>query len=694
MKRRDFLRSSGWFVVGAALAGLPGCGDNEVSPEPEGTHAFPQGIASGDPRSTSVVLWTRVEKGTETGPINLVVQVATDGGFRTMVAERTITATAESDHTVRVLVTGLAANTAYHYRFAAGNDSIAGQTRTAPEATADVQVNVAWVSSQDYAAGYFSAYRQMLIDDDARDAADQIHVVLHLGDLIYETRSDSLQTALDDDFNPIELANPDGSPRAIGRFPSGGGMRGGVNFARTVDDYRHLYRTVLSDPDLQAVRARWPFVQVWDDHEFSDDAWQSQANYDAAQSLDEGDQSRRLAASRAWFEYAPAQLTGAEGVPGVPGEAHDFMRAAVEDAMFTPPDDDNFVDEPNNVAAIGAITIYRSLRFGKHVELVLTDERSYRSDHAIPEELAAGNPMFYMPRSALPLAVVNTLDEGKTADNDNPPAMVLGLPNPRTASPVGTMLGARQKAWWKATMKESDATWRLWGNPVPLTRLLLHQTPGSPIDRIVSGDAWDGYPTERVELMKYLRTEDIRNVVILAGDLDAGFAGIVMDDFDAPVRRPVACELVAPGISANSMFALFEGETRALPAGLRRLVTVDATAAGGARFTENLNLWLRHGTHAARTYAETNDLAQALALADPTINPHLKYVDTNAQGYGYAKITATQVEGTIVTINRPIAKPSEDGPGIKRTATFTIPKDDPGGMSDPAITGTKPFPLG
>ena len=230
---------------------------------------------------------------------------------------------------MRVVVTGLAAATTYHYRFVAGRDMISGRTRTAPEATADVQVNLAWVSCQDYSAGHYGAYRQMIMDDDARAEADQIHAVVHLGDMIYETRADGFQSAIDDDFNPIMLTNPDGTPRAVAAFPSGGGTRAGVTFAATVDDYRHLYRTFLSDPDLQAARARWPFISMWDDHEFTDDCWQSQANYDGTTTADEADQARRIAASQAWFEYVPVQLTGAGGVVGVASEAKDFSPAEV-----------------------------------------------------------------------------------------------------------------------------------------------------------------------------------------------------------------------------------------------------------------------------------------------------------------------------------------------------------------------------
>ena len=98
------------------------------------------------------------------------------------------------------------------------------------------------------------------------------------------------------------------------------------------------------------------------------------------------------------------------------------------------------------------MTIYRSLRWGQHVELVMTDQRSYRSDHAIPEEypplvnLGAGQTVFFDPRNFLPLPLVNLLDAGAAANGGNPPAMLPApldaLPNPRRLFPPGTMLGS------------------------------------------------------------------------------------------------------------------------------------------------------------------------------------------------------------------------------------------------------------
>jgi len=708
--------------------GVAGCTDDNPEPEPDpgtekpaGTYAFPQGVASGDPRATSVVLWTRAALasagaiGSNFPAIIVRVQVFTDADRTLLVVDKKLAANAVADHTVRVLVTGLAPATTYYYRFTAGADRIDGQTRTAPAADADVKINLAWVSCQDYTAGHYSAYRQMIADDTARPEADKIHAVVHLGDMIYETRADPFQVPLDDDFNRTALTNRDGTARVVAAFPSETDPdKHPVVFATTVDDYRHLYKTFLSDPDIQAARARWPFISIWDDHEFTDDCWQSQANYTDDKTGDEGSQTRRVAASQAWFEYIPVQLTGADGVAGVPSEAKDFAPTSVKNAAFTAPDADNFVDEPNNAAAVGAITIYRSFRFGKHVELVMTDERSYRSDHAVPEEIttAIGLPLFFVPRNVLPLPLVKTLDEGSTANNNNPPDEItlipdlpnmpgVHIPNTRKASPPGTMLGKQQKEWWKATMKKSDATWKLWGNEVTLMRLKIPPLgPTDPADRVLAADSWDGYPTERKELMTFLREESIKNVVVLSGDIHAAFAGTIDDDFDAPTRSPVACELVGPGVTSNSLFSFFEFASRLLTS-LRPLVTVDTTAKGGAKFTENFNLLMLHGTVSAGAFAQfvampNVSIADALQIAtgvgvSVNPNPHLKYVDTNAQGYGYVQVTADQVAAQIVTINRPIGAPT-DAPGIKRTASFTIPKDNPAGMTT-TITGTKPFPI-
>lgn len=702
MKRRDFLKTPGYFVAVASLAKMSslGCGgDDGVS---EGDFLFPQGVASGDPRTTSVVLWTRVEHAAgDKDDVDVTVQVSETSDFATLVVEEKVAVTAASDHTLRMVVTELSAASTYFYRFLVGLDeSQVGRTLTAPADDADVPVRLAWVSCQDYSAGNFGAYRQLINDDEARREDEQIQFVVHLGDFIYETRASGFQNALDDNFEPIDIRDAQGNIRALEEFPSGGGNAGEDNFAQNVDDYRHLYKTSLTDPDLQAARARWPFITTWDDHEFTDDSWQSQANYTNETSLNEASQARKMDANQAWFEFMPVQLSGAVGVSGVQQAASDFTRAPVEDKAWAADevDGDYQVTEANNQAAINSLTIYRSFRYGQNVELVITDERTYRSDHALPEEITQDNPLFFASRYVLPIEMVNTFDEGMTANGGNPPAEVNFFPNPRMQTPPGTVLGPQQKTWWKDTMKNSDATWKLWGNQVPIMRFLINNRVDGPLafDRIMNTDAWDGYNTERKELMSYLRDEVIDNVVIITGDIHAQLCGLVMDDYDAATPQPVAAEFCAAGIASNSVFSFFEGATKPLIETLpevRRLVTYDATAMGGGNFVENTNVLLVHGMASAEAAAATHNLTDILAAKDPAVNPHLRYVDTNAQGYGLLTITSAQVTAELVTINRPTTDTGTDGPGVKRTASFTIDKDNVAGLAEPTIEGTKPFPL-
>jgi alkaline phosphatase D len=693
MKRRDFLKTSGYFVAAASIAGCDRYnvadkpdGGGPGGPLPPGSFHFPQGVASGDPRTTSVVLWTRVEPtGGGLFGLTVTVQVSDTEDFSSLVLDDQFGVGLASDHTVRVVVTGLEPATTYYYRFIAGQDtSMTGRTLTAPESDDVTPVRLAWVSCQDYGAGLYGAYRQLMNDDDARPEAERIQFVVHLGDFIYETVADSFQTALDDNFQPIQITDGNGNPRGVGSLPSGN------DHATTVADYRALYKAFLSDPDLQAARARWPFICTWDDHEFTNDAWQTQANYDDESTLGEPAQTRKVAANQAWFEYIPANLSGAEGLPEVPSEAADFQPVEVANTDYGATDiDENYqITEANSQKAIGSMTIYRSFRYGQNVMLVMTDERSYRSDHAVPEEISFGNPAFFDPRNAIPKDLVDVLDQGMTANGGDPPDMVGFFPNPRKASPPGTMLGPDQKAWWKAVMSNTDATWKLWGNEVPLLRVLVKNEPGGPLilDRVMNADAWDGYNTERKELMQHLRDNNIQNLVVLTGDIHAQFASVIMDDFDAATPQAVATEFCTAGVASNSLFSFYESATRTLGPAIRGLITFSDDTS---EFVNNLNVLFQHGMASAMAAAQGEDILDA---KDPTVNPHLKFTDTNAQGYGLLTITSTEVTATLVTINRPITFTGDDGPGTKYTATFTVPKDDPAGLTDPTFAGAQPFP--
>jgi alkaline phosphatase D len=258
------------------------------------------------------------------------------------------------------------------------------------------------------------------------------------------------------------------------------------------------------------------------------------------------------------------------------------------------------------------------------------------------------------------------------------------------------MLGAEQKAWWKQTMMRSDASWKVWGNEVPLMRILAKNEPVGILitDRILNGDAWDCYNTERNELMAFLRDNDIFNVIVITGDIHAHFAGHVLTDHDiGAAALPAATEFIAAGISSNSVFSFLESATREQPPTLRQLITYDATPFGSSeRFVNNANVLFLHGSASALEAAMTHSIDDIEAAKDPTVNPHLRFIDTNAQGYGLVTATASQLTTTLVTINRPLGDVGE-APGIKGTATFTQSKDDIASLEGPVLSGQKPFPF-
>ena len=213
-------------------------------------------------------------------------------------------------------------------------------------------------------------------------------------------------------------------------------------------------------------------------------------------------------------------------------------------------------------------------------------------------------------------------------------------------------------------------------------------------DRVAFCDAWDDKPTERNELMTFLKDKSIDNVVVITGDMHAQFAGTLMDNYDSGTPVPVATEFVAAGISSNSVFSFFENAVRGQPGALRDLITFDDTQFGGTTtLKNNLNTLVRFGSGAAKVASTTGDPAQILAAADPAANPHLLFADCDAQGYGLMTLSATGAETTLVTVNRPTVEMGEAGQGIKGTASFSLPAGNAAGLTGPVFTGVKPFPL-
>ena len=237
---------------------------------------FSHGVASGDPRTDRVVIWTRVTT-PSTAPVEVSWGVAESPELTDVVASGTEYARPEQDHSVKIDVSGLEPGRTYYYGFGAlGRRSQVGRTKTFP-ITAE-SLRFATCSCAKYTAGYFNAYARIA-------DRDELDFVLHLGDYIYEYPTD------------------DG--KAIG--PEIGREMDPPHECRTLEDYRRRYSHYRLDPDVQRVHALHPFINTLDDHEFCNDTWSGGAGkHDEAE--DGPWEDRKAAALQAWHEWIPVRV--------------------------------------------------------------------------------------------------------------------------------------------------------------------------------------------------------------------------------------------------------------------------------------------------------------------------------------------------------------------------------------------------
>lgn len=671
INRRQLLKKagffSGYFVLTAASTPFLSSFANAqpgVFSFPRVQPRFPQGVGSADPQPNAVLVWTRAIPARGYGADQqMVLQFSKSELFDEVILERSMTATVETDYTVRAVVKGLEPDTTYYYRFVIDNEnaSITGRTWTAPAPGKSRPAHVMLASCQSWPPKKMGAYRHFLTSQERGDDP-RADFILHVGDYIYET-----------DYAGPEPVIPVGS--------------GETDFEQRLAAYRQFYRGYLQDPDLQLTRALYPFICIWDDHEYVNDAWQS------AGTRGTPDEPRRLAATRAWFEFVPQILDESLSLDGVENYAHDYRQpdSIERTRRFTDFNEEFFSEEPNNLAALQAITIYRTVKWGDMVDVIVPDERSYRGPSGNPGwslESILGGSSDVTAFSGMELyegPVLRTLAEGKMANNGNPPEFIESrgelLPNLRKDNPEVTMLGSKQKQWFKDSLTASKARWKVLANSVPMTGFYLN--PGDVKPEVGNGykwtDAWDGYPNERAELAQFILDNGITNVVSMTGDRHAHYAAMVAVDYDVDEPKYVFPELTCTAISAFPRSG--DIASSLAPFGLEHLAEFSIPAWDGTPVIyANCNVLMRFGAKAAQVMYETLDLEKTWAAADPKVNPHLAYADNDAHGYVFAHYYQDYMTADFVAVPRVEWNPEIHpvGPPARRKVTFRTDAWKPG----------------
>jgi alkaline phosphatase D len=219
---------------------------------------------------------------------------------------------------------------------------------------------------------------------------------------------------------------------------------GGAEVAVTVEQKWAKYRLALDQLPLRWLRLQAGLYSHWDDHEFVNDF-----------SRPEHGETLYRASVKAFRDYSPVRYSDGLG-------------------------------------------LYRSVRWGRNLELFFLDARSFRSAKvtgACREDLLPTAPQ--STRNAV-AALVPSLR------NPVPPACTAAI-----GARSRTMLGARQLAAFTRAVSASPATWKVVVNEVPIQQYYLR-----PYDR------WEGYAAERERLLRFLQA-NAKNVVFITTDTHA-----------------------------------------------------------------------------------------------------------------------------------------------------------------------------
>jgi alkaline phosphatase D len=645
LSRREFVQVAA--AMGASLA-WGGTAKASRTNWREASQFYPEGVASGDPDASSVILWTRrpFEGG---GRQVLTVEVAEDEAFRRVVATAPAPVSPASDWTTRVLVGKLKPARTYWYRFtdAQGNGSRVGRTRTAPRPDDPRPVKFAFVSCQDVNESKLNGYRRMIFEDERARPEDQLDFVLHLGDFIYE----------------VVQYPEDGKPRferklyEVARIPDALKV-GPFHLPTTVEGYRAVWKGYLADPDLQDARARWPFVCIWDNHEFSWQGWQSILKNPK---FEQPGQTIKVAANQVWFENIPARVKAPSGT------LEEFGSVPVKNVKIEKFADDGLGLEPNNIAAINSLIIYRALRYGRHLDLLLTDERSHRGPNPFEESATDKLADWADYGGMFPDDLLHVLDGGRAFNGGNPPAELefngAKVANPNKDKPPQTLLGGTQKAWFKDRLRSSTATWKIWGSsqatleqradpenlPAGLTK---QKWPAGRFANVGGGDFGSAW-IERSEIYDLVRDAKITGFASVAGDLHSFWAG-----YASAQLPPGKFEPVGLSFTGGSMSSVGGGEANEYAIKkddkFRPLYLADKPGAAKPESTQNM--MLRHGVRSCFEYAKSFDREKARALSNPDVAPHLKFVDIGGHGYATVRLDGQEIRTEFVCIPRPIVR--------------------------------------
>ena len=452
--RREFLiKLSSISAVLSTGAVLSACGGSETS-----MVNYDYGVASGDPLSDRVILWTHAKYQNKADSVPLTWQVATEIEFTNIVASGVAQSSAETAYTCKVDATGLAANQSYFYRFVSDKHvSPIGRTKTLPIGSV-AQVKLAVLSCSNYPTGYFNVYSEV--------AKSDVDVAIHLGDYIYE-------------YAATGYASENAAKLGRTSVPS--------TELLSLDDYRLRHAQYKSDADLKQFHASKPMIAVWDDHEIANDTYKDGAeNHTTAT---EGSfAARKAAAIQAYHEWMPIRTGSDKNKIYRSFNFGSLMSLHMLDTRLIGRDQQvEFADlltPSKQAAAMATLTSTSRQLLGTEQLQWLTSQMATSTStwQFLGQQVLMG-------RMEFPLTILQAL-------------------NPSDTSPQAQAAGQQAISDY-LTAKTKSAM----GLPLSVTETALLNQPKLGYNL----DAWDGYPVAR-EILLSTVAQLRKKLVVLAGD--------------------------------------------------------------------------------------------------------------------------------------------------------------------------------
>ena len=540
--RRDFLIKVSSISAALAAGGmLSACGSNEAS-----MVNFDYGVASGDPLSDKVILWTHAKYQDSVDAVNLTWQVASDIEFSKIISSGIAVANIDSDYTCNVDATGLSPNQSYFYRFQAGrHTSPIGKTKTLPVGSVN-EVKLAVMSCSNYPAGFFNVYAEV--------ARSDVDVAVHLGDYIYE-------------YAATGYASEKAASLGRTSVPA--------NEILSLSDYRMRHAQYKSDADSKQLHASKPIIAVWDDHEFTNDAYKDGAeNHTPAT---EGSYTaRKAAATQAYHEWMPIR-TGSDKAK-----------------------------------------IYRSFNFGSLLSLHMLDTRTIGRDQQVeitdlinPAKQAAAVATMSSPtRQLLGTEQLQWLQTQMTTSTATWQVLGQQVLMARMEFPVSILqaLNSSDTSPQALAAGQKAITDYLTAKTKKALSLSLTDTETALLNQPKLGynlDAWDGYPAAR-EILLSTAAQLKKRLVVLAGDThNAWHSNLTLMSGQKVGEEFATSSVSSPGLEAY--LALPPAQVKSIFEGVvNDLKWMDSARRGYLKLTVSpaqvQGEWLFIDTISSRTY--------------------------------------------------------------------------------------------